>query len=122
MPPFDCNSATKTVRMIANELDAFLAALGYAREGLYYRVTEQNIGTIAVFCHGGSSSAVYSHLLNLPFPFVCNAMPADFTSVTVVSFSSEIGRLVAPQIELFADARHIKGLEQSLHREIAFGR
>ncbi|MBP3427022.1 MAG: histidine phosphatase family protein [Clostridia bacterium] len=117
-PPFDRNRATGYAKMIAREMDDFMASLGYAREGLYYRVTGQPYGTVAVFSHGGSSSAMLSRLFNLPFPFVCASMPADFTSVTVVSLSKEQGALVAPQLELFADAAHIRNADKA---EISFG-
>lgn len=108
--PFSRNIATPNVRMIAEKLDAFLLTLGYAREGLYYRVRGSAGGTIAIFSHGGSSSAMLSHLFNLPFPFVCSAMPPDFTAVTILRLPDEEGVLASPNFELLGDARHIRGV------------
>ena len=91
--------------------DAFLAELGYRREGDHYRVEgEATDRRIAIFSHAGSSSAVISHLFNIPFPVTCGSMPPDVTSITTVSFSDKVGMLIAPRLVCFNDALHIKGL------------
>ena len=82
--------------------------LHVCREGDYYRVTKENDDTIMLVSHGGSSSAVLSHILNIPFPFVCQTIRPYFTAITVVSFKNKIGELVAPKFELVNDARHIE--------------
>ena len=49
-----------------------LEELGYTREGKYYRVTgEDTEKTVAMFSHGGASSAALSHMFNIPFPQFC---------------------------------------------------
>lgn len=107
---FRRNRLLGCVRHIATEMDAWLAELGYQREGLYYRVTGDTRRTIAVFYHGGASAAMLSHLYNLPFPFVCTAMGPDYTGITIASLPDGEGKLVAPRFELLNDARHIQGL------------
>lgn len=91
--------------------DAWLAELGYVREGAYYRVspTADTHCSIAMFTHGGATSAILSRLFGLPFPFVCQAMGADFTGVTVVQLPDVPGALAAPRFEIMSDARHISG-------------
>lgn len=95
---------------IAAAADEWLAGLGYAREGAYYRASSGTARTIAAFGHGGESAALLSHLFNLPLPFVCAAMGPDYTGITVVSLPDRPGELVAPRFELMNDARHITGL------------
>jgi len=94
---------------VAREADEWLLTIGYKREGANYRVVGENTNkTIAVFSHGGSSSALFSHLLNLPFFYLCRALCPDFTSITVLNFGDEVGSLTAPQIEYANDSKHIK--------------
>lgn len=107
---FRRNRLVGCVQHIATEMDAWLAELGYQREGLYYRATGDTSRTLAVFYHGGASAAMLSHLFNLPFPFVCTAMGPDYTGVTVVTLPDGGDGLVAPRFELLNDARHIQGL------------
>ncbi len=110
MPLFANNLAFAEIERVAKESDEWLETLGYRREGANYRVTGDNTDrTIALFSHGGSSSALFSHLLNLPFFYLCRALCPDFTSITVLSFSDEKGTLTAPMIEYANDSRHIKG-------------
>lgn len=108
--PFQRNKAVEYAQRIATATDEWLQTLGYVREGLYYRVTQENAATVAAFGHGGASAAILSHLFNLPFPFVCTAMGPDYTGVTIVSLPSTPGAPVSPRFELLNDARHIRGL------------
>lgn len=110
-PPFAGNRLTLCADRIADETDRWLAALGYVREGLYYRQTKAASLTVAAFGHGGASAAILSHLFNLPFPFVCSAMGPHYTGVTIVDFGDREGALVHPRFEILSDARHIQGIE-----------
>ena len=99
---------------VAAGIDNWLAGLGYTREGDYYRVGEGNARTVAMFSHGGSSSAAMSHMVNLPFPQFCGTFLLDFPSITVMELSDEPGRLAAPVFRTVNDARHIAGLDAEL--------
>ena len=92
-------------------IDGWLSTLGYTREGDYYRVGEGTACTVAMFSHGGSSSAAMSHMINLPFPQFCGTFWLEFTSITVLELSDEPGRLTVPIVRLLNDARHIEGLD-----------
>ena len=106
--PFCNNIVFSEIERVAAQADEWLESLGYKREGTNYRITGDNTNrTIALFSHGGSSSALLSHLLNLPFFYLCRALCPDFTAITVLSFSDEKGTLTAPTIELANDSRHI---------------
>ncbi len=114
---FRHNVAFDEIKRVSAEADGWLASLGYTREGANYRVTGHNTDqTIALFSHGGSSSALLSHLLNLPFFYLCRVLCPDFTAVTVLSLSDEFGALTTPTIELANDSRHIKGNGVSYNR------
>lgn len=111
--PFANNKMVGCVENIAIALDKWLETLGYKREGLYYRVMEgiDTHRTIAAFGHGGAGSAILSHLLNLPYPFVCTTFGQDYTGITIVTLSDTPGALVKPSFEIMNDARHIKDLQ-----------
>lgn len=108
-PPFCNNIVFAETERVASGTDAWLESLGYKREGTNYRVVgEHTDRTIAVFSHGGSSTAVFSHMLNLPFFYLCRALCPDFTAITVLTLSDEKGTLTAPTIEIANDSRHIR--------------
>ena len=109
--PFCGNLLCDVTKMIDTCFDEWLAGHGYVREGHFYRASENTEKTIALFSHGGSSSAVLSHLFNLPFPFVIGSIRPNFTAITVVNFPDKPGELVAPEFELVNDARHIEKIE-----------
>ncbi len=108
-PPFCNNLVFGEIERLAHSSDEWLRTLGYSREGANYRVTGENTDrTIALFSHGGSSSALLSRMLNLPFFYLCRAVCPDFTSITVLSLSDTKGALTAPMIELANDSKHIR--------------
>lgn len=109
--PFCRNDVKNYVARMAQEADQWLLSLGYQREGHYYRCLSQPFHTVAAFGHGGASAALFSHLFNLPFLFLCQAMGLDYTGITVVDFPNKPGELVAPRFEVFNDARHIRHLK-----------
>ena len=108
---FARNRVTENALKVGENFDRWLADLGFEREGEFYRVHSNRYSTVMMVSHGGSSSAVMSHLFNLPFPFVCSALCPDFTAITVVSLAGDEGSLAAPSFEIMNDARHIAGLE-----------
>lgn len=109
-PEFRRNRLLDCYDKVAAGADAWLSALGYVREGLYYRVTGIAPKTIAAFGHGGETAAMLCHLFNIPFPMTCCAMGPDYTGITIVDLPDKPGELVAPRFALMNDARHIRGL------------
>lgn len=107
---FSGNKVFSEVERVGKQADDWLLRLGYKREGTSYRVVGDNTDrTIALFSHGGASSALFSHLLNLPFFYLCGTLCPDFTAITVLRFSDEKGELTVPLIEIANDSRHIEG-------------
>lgn len=107
---FRRNRVVQCVEKVAAGTDAWLATLGYTREGLYYRAGKDTKRTIAAFGHGGASTAILAHLFNLPFPFVTSTMGPDYTGITIVELPDAEGALVKPRLEMLNDTRHIRGL------------
>ena len=117
-PEYKDRTILKSYDKVVLGFDEWLGKFGFVREGGYYRVVQENNQTIMIVSHGGSSSVVFSHIFNLPFPFVCKTIRPNFTAITEVSFVGEKGQFVAPRFELVNDARHIKGVDT----ETVFGR
>lgn len=107
-PYFKENAATACCDAIAPEFDAFLERHGFRHEGRRFRCMDGADKTIALFSHGGSGACVLGHLLNLPFPYVCSAMPYDFTSIITLDFPVAEGQYVFPRLDLFNDCAHYK--------------
>lgn len=108
--PFRRNKVVQCVANVAAGTDEWLRSLGYTREGLYYRAGKDTAHTVAAFGHGGASTAILAHLLNLPFPFVTTTLGPDYTGITIVELPDAEGALVKPRLEMLNDARHIRGL------------
>ncbi|MBQ3668957.1 MAG: histidine phosphatase family protein [Clostridia bacterium] len=109
---FKRNRATVSADYVASEFDKFIVKLGYRREGLYYReiTGAENAKTVALFSHGGSSTAALSHLMNLTFPYLCSLLHMPFTAICILRFDHRAGSLCLPHLELAGDARHTLGL------------
>jgi probable phosphoglycerate mutase len=111
-PFFRNNRVTEEAAKVARGIDGWLASLGYIREGPYYRCEREDDRqlTVALFSHGGSSSAAIARILNLPFPYVCALFHMPFTSVTAIRLDRHPGSVHSPVLELTGDSRHIEGL------------
>ena len=110
---FFCNNiAVEKTDIVEKGIDEWLSTFGYVRNGLYYDhiVEEEEHKTVAVFCHGGSSSAAIGRILNLPFPYVCALLHTDFTGITIIRMERKKGAGILPCLELASDERHIKKL------------
>jgi len=108
-PLFQNNRVVKEAERVARETDAWLETLGCRREGRYYRCVSPggNKRTIALFCHGGSSTAALARIFNLPFPYLCAALHKPFASVSVIRFGGRPNELSLPCFELLSDGRHV---------------
>ena len=110
--PYCKSKLIQSVQAVTEGVDSWLLSLGYQREGEYYRVVgKETAKTVAMFSHGGSSTAALSHILNIPFPQLCGIVHLNYTSITVIEFSDKVGNLFCPRILILNDAKHIKGLD-----------
>ena len=106
-PFFRGNEALACYDHVSASIDGFLADHGYRHEGTRFLCTRPSESTVALFSHGGSGACVLSHVLALPFPWVCAYMPYDFTSILVLDFPSCPGGYVFPRLALFNDTAHL---------------
>ena len=114
--PFSMSVVSERYPLVTGQFDALLAELGYVREGENYRACGAHpYHTVAVFSHGGSSSAVLSHILNIPFPQICGMFRMACTSVIVVELSDEEGVCHCPRLLLFNDMRHTEELSATTY-------
>jgi len=107
-PFFAQNDAVRYLDWIAKEFDGLLLSHGYRHEGTRFLCEGGKDETIALFSHGGSGACALSHVLSLPFPYVCTVLPYEFTSIIILEFPVREGEYVHPRIELFNDAAHIR--------------
>ena len=109
--PFCKTMITTSSKHAYSKFDEVLADFGYQREGEYYRVTREDTDkTIAVFSHGGASSAVLSHMLNIPLPVFYGSLCMGCSSIIIVTLGNKYGELVCPKLNLFNDMSHAEGL------------
>ena len=113
-PFFAHNRAVEEVEKVERGVDGWLLSLGYERDGAYYRCVREDDAqhTVALFSHGGSSSAAMGRILNLPFPYMCALLHLPFTGVTVLRLDRHPGAVHLPCLELAGDGKHIEGLKE----------
>ena len=108
---FQNNRVVECIDRVETGIDGWLAGFGYTRKGAYYsrEAEEQPERTVALFSHGGSSSAAMGHILSLPFPYACGMFHPDHTEITVLRLDGRAGPGMLPRLELMNDAKHIQG-------------
>ena len=105
-PYFEQNIVCDCLDYVSENIDTWLAGLGYERRGLRYYTQGGNRDTVALFSHGGSSGCVLSHMLNIDLPCMFACFPFGFTSIHCVEMSAEEGFCV-PRMSLFNDMAHL---------------
>ncbi len=104
---FKNNRCLDYYKLVAEGFDKFLASLGLVRKNGIYEYERENNDTIALFAHGGSGAVMFSHVLNLPFPFVLTTLPYGVCSVSIIDFEAQMGNKAVPRLELFNDMGHL---------------
>ena len=107
-PWFKTTLARQEYLRVSRAFDEFLLELGFRHEGLRFFCEKENQDTVALFSHGGSCGIVLSHLLNLPFPYVCSVLPFYFNSLIILDFPAKEGEWIFPRLELFNDVGHLR--------------
>ncbi|MCR5684389.1 MAG: histidine phosphatase family protein [Lachnospiraceae bacterium] len=108
---FRNNKCLEYYGRISEEFDGFMAGFGYERKDGLYICHEPNEKKIALFAHGGSGAVMFSHVLNLTFPFVLAVMPYGVCSISVIDFASHPGELIVPRLALFNEMGHIESFK-----------
>lgn len=93
---------------LGRQFDAFLAGLGYVRDGLRYRVEQPNGEVLALFCHGGLTLTLLSYLFSWPLQLVYSHLSYDPTGVTRMHWEEADGYAV-PRALTINDLSHLRG-------------
>ncbi|MBR5096892.1 MAG: histidine phosphatase family protein [Treponema sp.] len=107
-PYFKNNKVTAIVKNIQQKTDEWLYGLGLERHQHGWRALPgaKQDKTVALFSHGGSSSAAIGRILNIPFPLTCALFHFGHTGITILRFEQEPGVTSVPCIELLNDMSH----------------
>lgn len=107
---FKENTATIDIDLVQAGADKWLETLGYKRQGLYYKNTRDDDEqfTVALFSHGGSSTAFLSRIFNIPFPQLCATLHIPHTGITIIRFDRTPGKVSVPVVELMNDGNHLR--------------
>lgn len=110
LPLFKDNTATVDIDFVQAASDKWLESLGYKRQGLYYKNIRDDDAqfTLALFSHGGSSTALLSRIFNIPFPLLCASLHIPHTGITIIRFDRTPGKVSVPVVELMNDGNHLK--------------
>ena len=95
------------VAHVQQNSDAFLAQLGYEREGEVYRIVRPNRDKIAVFCHGGFGLTWIAHLLHIPVPLVWTSFFLPPSSVTTILLDERSTEFAVPRCLGMGDISHL---------------
>ncbi|MBR5421160.1 MAG: histidine phosphatase family protein [Lachnospiraceae bacterium] len=92
---------------VIKELDAFLDAHGYRREGRMYKAHAPNNDTIVLFCHFGLTGLVLSHLMGVSPMILWQGFISAPTSVTTVVTEERSEGEVQWRCTAFGDISHL---------------
>ena len=100
---------------IRKDSDAFLARMGYVRDGGQYRIEKPNTKRIAMFCHGGFGSAWVASMLEIPLPLMWAGFVMHTTSVTCILFDERKPGIATPRCLYYGAMPHLyhDGIEPS---------
>jgi probable phosphoglycerate mutase len=107
IPAFSMPVLREKLRWLGEQSDAFLAGLGYQREGRRYRAVSPNSQRIAMFCHNGFGLSWLGHLLEVPPPTMWSGFWLPPTSVTVILFDQRSAEWAVPRCLCVGDTSHL---------------
>ena len=96
-----------TLSKIRDDSDAFLARLGYVRDGGSYLVERPSRKKIAVFCHGGFGLCWLSQLLEIPPALMWSGFWLAPSSVTTILFDERSEGRAVPRCIGLGDVSHL---------------
>ncbi len=101
--------------------DAFLASLGYRREGGRYAVERPSSERIALFCHGGFGLSWLSHLLHIPPIVMWTGFWLPPSSVSTISFERRSPQWATPRCIGLGDVSHLYAAGLPIQRRGIYG-
>lgn len=104
---FHDEDRSSALQALADNADAFLAELGYHREGTHYRIDTDKEETVAVFCHGGFGTALTAYLLGMPTALGFVSMFMSSSSYNVLTLPRHESGYTRPRLLRFGDTSHL---------------
>lgn len=95
------------IAYVQNGLDDLLAKYGYVRENNYYRATNPNEDTIALFCHFGVECVMLGHLLGISPMVLWHGFIAAPTSITTLCTEERRDGIAYFRMSSFGDISHL---------------
>lgn len=107
LPEFKENILLSDMEERIKSFDGFLKEQGYERKNNLYTVNVPNDKNIVFVCHGGISTVLMSHLLNIPFFQFTAHIGLGVTSFSKLRISGEKGEVVQAKLDLLNDRCHL---------------
>ena len=111
------------IKKVYDNVDAFLASLGYEHERYTgrYKVIRDNEERVALFAHQGFGLAFLSTLLDIPYPMFSTHFDMSHSNMTAIEFKDE-GGITIPRVMTLSNDSHIyaDGLPTKYNNEIYF--
>lgn len=104
---FDGVDVEEEFTRIQGDSDAWLASLGYVREGGRYRIVNGHRDTIALACHGGFGLTWLAHLLDIPATMVWAGFFMPCSSVTTILFDERSPTWAVPRVMGLGELSHL---------------
>ena len=104
---FDDTNAKAGYERVVNESNAFLAKLGYVREGNLYRIERENNDRVALFCHQGFALTELSNLLGIHPVHFWASFDISHSGLTILNFANDPSGYTAPRCLTLSDLGHI---------------
>lgn len=104
---FQGTNAKAGYERVQAESDAFLAKLGYVREGKLYRIEKPSDERVAVFCHQGFGVTWLSHLLGVHPVEFWGSFDISHSCLTILNFENYPDGVTSPRCLCLSDMGHI---------------
>lgn len=104
---FDGYPYRSRLNELAAASDAFLAELGYTRDGGVYEITRGNDEAVAVFCHAGFGVSWIAHLLAMPMTLAWCGLFWAPASVTTIVLEARSSSIAVPRALAIGDTSHL---------------
>lgn len=104
---FMTNGRMQKIEKMKEHSDAFLADLGYVREGIFYKAERPNDLHIAVFCHGGFGTEWIAHLMGIAPGLMFPVIYPCTTSVNTFEFPNNGQAYIRPLLKHLNNVTHI---------------
>lgn len=107
IPDFKSNVLPSDTDTRCLQFDKFLKEHGYSRQGQLYLVEEPNDKNIVFICHGGLSTALISHMLNISVFHFNIHIGLGVTSISKIRLDGEKGSYIPAKLDLLNDTSHL---------------